>query len=225
MTALGSREVIPMRITRIAAALALGVAALLPLAASAASAVEPVDLVNVTQVMVNRLGGVSVVGTLSCAGTAAQVFEGTYQTMDQDEQWVTVPFTSDDKLIILTNPDNYVVSQPSGRKAMIQASHASSRAAVCFSTETAFPGGPSIPAPVNGAYAWRTDQFGYDPNPYVPLFDYASNGKFKTGSLNVTGHSEGLWLTVGHEGSWSSYGSADAFYMPYNTVLRAVAAR
>ena len=180
----------------------------------------PSDFVRVTKVLVNRLGGVSVIGEMSCAGTAQAVREGKIEGLT----WV-----AGDGIVIITNPDEYTVSQPVGRRSMLQVSHVSSRAHPCYTDMATFPDGTPITCPVDASScAWATDRFGYDAATFGPLFDYAPNGKFKTGSLDVSGNSSGLYITLCHPASATdcvSYDDGEGFFIPYSQVLKAVSYR
>lgn len=206
--------------------LLLGVTALVPGSASAQT-----DGVWVTKVLVNRLGGVSVVGQMTCAGAAAASRAGTLQASDESENWVTVEWQEGDSLVLLTNPDQYTVTQPSGRRTMVRVTHESSRAHPCYTDLSVWPeDGTPITCPVASVCLWTTDQFGYDAERFGPLFDYSSDGKFKTGSLNVTGIASGLFIAVVHDTdpvtitNYDDDGGND-FFAPYNQVLRAVSSR
>ena len=183
------------------------------------------DSVKVTRALVNRLGGVSVEGTVTCAASAAQVKGGTFQALDSDEQWVTVPWAPGDRLLILTNPDQFTVNQPVSRRWSVQVTHTSSRATPCFTDVSTLPGGTDVSCPVSSVCSWRSDAFGYDQGD-GPWFDYSASGRFSKGWLNVTGHSSGLHLTIVHgDNSMSDYSSPDAVYLSYNVVTKAVAWR
>jgi len=203
-------------------ALALGITlAVVP----PASASGGTDSVTVTQALVNRLGGVSVEGTITCAGSADQVRAGTFEAEDESGAWVTIPWTAGDRLLMVTNPDQYTVTQPAGRKRSVQVTHTSSRATPCYTELTTFSDGTPIPCEVEQVCTWRTDAFGYDQS-QGPWFDYSASGRFSKGWLNVTGHSSGLYIAVVHSDSSTDwYSSEDALYLPYNAVVRATARR
>lgn len=102
----------------------------------------PVDWVSVDKVMVNKLGGVNVSGQVSCAGAYAQLsdLEGGglwYDTGQKDDDgnpiFGLIPKPGiDDSVVLQANNDNYTVSQPAGRRTMIQVTHGSSRMSPCF---------------------------------------------------------------------------------------------
>lgn len=205
-------------------ALALGAT----FAAPAQAAVEPEgDWVSVTEVKVNRLGGVNVAGEVSCAATYQRLVDG--QLMyDENGQWTPVPFADGDLVILSANTDNYTVSQPAGRKTMIQVTHESSRMSPCFATATTTQQGEPIPVWVSCAEAgapcrWETDVFGYDRDASGPLFDYSSAGKFKAGLLNVMVQSIGLLIQIQHpDQSWDVYFIEEGSYSVNSVSIKAV---
>lgn len=190
---------------------------------------DPVDFVAVTKVLVNRIGGVSVEGTMSCSATATRARAGDLSGDDQatdDESYVPIVVAEADRLVLLANPDNYVVSQPVGRRAMIQVTHESSRMNPCFTETATLPNG-SVGCPVGALTCpWRTDRYGWDPDRLGPLFDYSPTGTFKAGSLNVDGASEDLAVIVLHQdNSMNTYMIEGGFVQPYSPVLRAIMTR
>jgi len=192
------------------------------------------DWVSVTQVLVNKLGGVNVSGQVSCQGTYQQIAEGGYQFQDEYGNNVSIELQPGDKVNMVANNDNYTVSQPSGRKSMIQVTHASSRMNPCFLQYQFLPDGTPMPDSVScdtDGYPcrWETDSFGYDHDSLGPLFDYASNGKFKAGTLNVNEQSIGLLVMIAHfsGGSltptgWDYYFVPEGTYAITSTSLKAV---
>jgi hypothetical protein len=168
-----------------------------------ASATTSGDWISVTQVLVNKLGGVNVSGQVSCQGTYQQIAAGSYQYQDGQGNMVSIDLQPGDKVNMFANHDNYTVSQPSGRKSMIQVTHWSSRMNPCFVQYRFLPDGTPMPQWVNcgldgTACRWETDNFGYDHDSLGPLFDYSADGRFKAGMLNVTGHSVGLDVMIAH---------------------------
>jgi len=177
------------------------------------------DWVSVDKVMVNKLGGVNVSGQVSCAGAYAQLVLGNleYQSgreTNGDPIFSLIPFSEDDDLVnLMANNDNYTVSQPAGRRTMIQVTHGSSRMNPRFVQYTA----PSALLHVCGHAGetpcqWETDNFGYDRAHLGPLFDYAPNGKFKAGLLNVNEVSVGLLVEVYH-GADTPDETLDVYYV------------
>jgi hypothetical protein len=162
--------------------------------------------VSVDRVMVNKLGGVSVVGSVDCAAVATTVRAGEFQYLHEGEfgeEWATLTVPEDTPedtylLVLSANTDNYVVSQPAGRRQMVQVEHQSSRMSPCFTEYFLTPQGGDMPCDESGAPCrWATDHFGYDPD-QGPLFDYAPDGRFKAGLLNVSVESVGLLVEVVH---------------------------
>lgn len=154
----------------------------------AVGAQEDSPWITVDKVMVNKLGGVNVQGSMSCSALYDQLLNGGvtgwYEPAPGQYSQKTIYADADDFVLVLANPDNYVVSQPAGRKTTIQVKHESSRAHPCFS---------NVPPelldftpkcdPSGAPCSWTTDRFGYFGSD--PLFDYAATGQFKTGVLNV----------------------------------------
>jgi len=194
-------------------------AALVGLVGTSAAASPDKDQIWVTSALVKRLGGVSVVGQVSCAGSYAQLVNGDLQYLDGDEEtgvWTNIPaLGSTDQVIMLVNADNYTVSQPAGRKTMIQVTHESSRMSPCYATTSSLPDGSVIPQSVACATSgtpcrWTTDAGDYDHDTYGPLFDYSPNGRFKAGLMAVRATPVGLVVMVLHDG-----GSVDYYTNPY----------
>lgn len=215
-------------ILAIAAGCVLIVASLPMTAASAAST----NWVSVDRVLVNRLGGVNVSGQVSCAATYDQIAAGGYQFQDQNGDWVSIELQPGDKVNLAANSDNYTVNQPAGRKTTIQVTHGSSRMNPCFMQYRANPDGSPMPVwvgcdPSGAPCGWQTDEFGYDHDTQPPLFDYASNGKFKAGLLSVRDQSIGLAIMIAHFSGgaltgWDQYYVPEGTYATTSTVLKAV---
>jgi hypothetical protein len=208
-------------------ALALGVG----FAAPAVAAIEPPgDWMSVTKVMVNRLGGVNVSGEVSCAGSYQRLVDGQLG-YDDDGQWVPVPFVEGDLVVMSANNDNYTVSQPAGRKTMIRVTHGSSRMNPCFLTAPTQPDGSAFPdwvgCQADGAPCrWETDAYAYDHDANGPLYDYSSDGKFKSGLLNVDAQSIGLLVQILHaDQTWDVYFIQEGSYAMASTAIKAVNAR
>lgn len=206
-------------------------AALLPVAPAAHAATprsDPADYVDVTRVLVNRLGGVSVEGTMSCAASAALVRAGSVQGDDlstEQPDLQPISLLAGDSIVLLANPDRYTVSQPIGRRTMIQATHEPSRMNPCYTEVTALPDF-AVECPVGQACAWRTDRYGWSYSRLGPLFDYSPGGTFKAGQISVDGHSTDLAVIVLHSGgSTSRYMVEGGFFENYSPVIRAVLVR
>lgn len=170
--------------------------------AGSSGAAEPYsDWITVDRVLVNKLGGVNVSGEVSCQGAYQDLMAGLVQAIDENEQWYTVAAPGPDAMVnILINADQYKVSQPAGRRAMIQVEHGSSRMTPCFAQYPVDPDGTPWMGvrcrPDGTACRWETDRFGYDRATYGPLFDYSADGKFKTGGLNVEAYTYGVEVMV-----------------------------
>ena len=199
-----------------------------PASSQAAQRAEPRDYVQVTKVMVNRIGGVTVEGTMSCSATAVNVRAGDVAGDDmatEEIEQMPIIVSPTDRLVLLTNPDRYVVSQPVGRRAMIQASHQPSKLNPCFTEVASLPAG-ALECAVGMACPWRTDRFGWDYASLGPLFDYSPSGTFKAGLLNVDGNSTDLAVIVlRQDGSTSTYMVEEGFFQTYSPVIRATVAR
>jgi hypothetical protein len=216
----------------IAAATTLGL--LTPAMTTTASASEG-NWVSVTRVMVDRLGGVNVAGQVSCAGTYEQIAAGGYQAQDGDGNWVSIELQPGDKVNLAANNDNYTVSQPAGRKTMIQATHGSSRMNPCFLQYRFNPDGTPMPDWVSCAAdgapcGWQTDEYGYDHDALPPLFDYSADGRFKAGLLSVRDQSIGLFVMIAHFSGdsltgWDTYFVPEGSYATTSTTIKAVSYR
>lgn len=210
----------------LAAPLLVGMALIgtLPMAPTTA-ATSTTDMVSVTAVLVNRLGGVNVQGLISCAGTAATIKAGNaryvgteLQSMDGQHEPITL--AADDALLLLANSDNYVVRQPVGRKAVVEVTHASSRMNPCYTDLAVGPSGESINCAIGAVCPWRTDWFGWRDDQSL-LWDYPSTGKFVANALSVTGSAVGLGIMVYREAHWYWTLLEDDVYLPYQQTLNA----
>ena len=193
--------------------------------APAASAQEDEPWIAVDKVMVDKLGGVSIEGRHSCGALYDRLLSGGIVYMAQNEfgQWEqrTITAAPDDVVVIGSNPDNYTVSQPVGRKTMIQVTHQSSRLQWCFSNAPAGFFDVEIPCDAAGApCAWVTDRFSYSGD--GPLFDYSPSGKFKAGYVNVQVTDMGYYVDVFGDPPQSAFVPNEAFA---SQTLRAVAYR
>ncbi len=201
---------------------------------AAVSTPSTTDWVTVTKVMVNKLGGVNVSGRVSCAGTYQQIAAGNFYVQvgqDQDGNPIMEPLVLQpgDTVNMIANNDNYTVSQPAGRKTMIQVTHGSSRMNPCFVQYPSQPDGTPMP-PVCSAdgtsCAWETDNFGYDRAILGPLFDYSPNGMFKPGDMSVFETSVGLDIMVHHsDGSWAGYYVEEGSFSMTSRTIKAVSYR
>ncbi len=195
----------------------VGIALIAPAASSGAA--EPYsDWITVDRVLVNKLGGVNVSGEVSCEGTYQDLMAGQFQAVRENGLWYTVVSPGPlDKVNILVNADWYTVSQPAGRRLMIQVEHESSRMTPCYAQHPyEMDGTPwtdlGVQCRQDGtACRWETDRYGYDRVKYGPLFDYSPDGKFKTGSLNVDAYGYGALVMIYHEGT----GTWETHYSPY----------
>ncbi|MFZ0530881.1 MAG: hypothetical protein WAL91_10120 [Propionicimonas sp.] len=184
------------------------------------------DWVSVTRIEVNRLGGVTVRGQVSCAGAYQQLVAGNLSYQDENEAWHPIPpLLPGDEVNLFANSDNYTVTQPAGRKTMITATHESSRMNPCYLESSTLMGGITPPYSVaceadGTPCRWETDAYGYDRESNGPLFDYAPNGKFNPGLMSVTVRSIGLLVEIRHaDGSWSDYfGEEDSYAMTSRTI-------
>jgi hypothetical protein len=178
--------------------------------------------------MVNKLGGVSVVGSVDCSGFATQVRENGMSYVDENDEWqYLAPGGYDVLLNIQANSDNYTVSQPAGRRGMITVTHASSRMSPCYVEFREGFEGSEPPCDEAGApCTWVTDHMSYFGT--TPLFDYSTAGKFKVGSLAVSAESIGVDVqvyTVDENGAVTGvqgYYAPEGWYAFTSTSLRAV---
>lgn len=205
--------------------------ALMALGASGWAAEPYSDWITVDRVLVNKLGGVNVSGEVSCEGTYEDVMAGRFQAVGENEQWyAVVPPGAEDRVNIFVNADQYTVSQPAGRRMMIQVEHGSSRMTPCYGQYphdvdgTAWADIGTVQCREDGtACRWETDRFAYDRVRHGPLFDYSPDGKFKTGSLNVDAYSYGalvmIYDTLGM--TWETHYSPYAVDIFTSQVVRA----
>jgi hypothetical protein len=214
---------------------AVALAMLVPAGASSAQEDPRTDWVSVDAVLVNRLGGVSVSGQFQCLAAYDQLWAGELQGLretESGEEWYTIPAPEPgDKVVLLVNADNYLVKQPAGKRLMIKAEHWSSRMTPCVAEQRQMPDGSEIsndkcPSDL-GPCRWETDRYAYDRQAFGPLFDYADNGKFKVGNLNVEVFDYGVAVMI-----FDSAGNFKEDHMaPYaadvyfNDIVRAVSYR
>jgi hypothetical protein len=193
-------------------------------------AAETAPWISTDRVMVNRLGGVTVQGTHSCSSLYDQLVSAgglTVQDEMPDGSYQPRQLFADagQKVVIGTNPDNFVVTQPSGRKTMIRVEHGSSRLQWCFATNPDIfaARGWSVPCEAYGPCRWVTDRFSWFGT--EPLFVYSRDGKFKTGSLNVEVTQSGYWVEI-YDAAGNFVDSGQVFDEAYNNqIVRAVAYR
>ena len=192
-----------------------------------------VDATRVGTVMVDKMGGVNVSGTVACSATHAAVrtaiadgefFADNLMTGAKDEQVVLGP---NDHVNLLANSDEYTVTQPAGKKTMLMVTHQSSRMNPCFMEEYVDGPAQSNPCATAGAPCrWETDIFGYDRVSLGPLFDYSANGQFKAGTMSVNAQSIGLGLQiVRSDGSRGLYLVENGSYAVTTQTVRAVSYR
>lgn len=205
-------------------------------APTSAADATPTDWVTAERVLVNKLGGVSVSGEFSCAATVEQLKAGQLEAMVESEEgdsWytITAPNLDTDKVILLVNADNYTVTQPAGKRLMIKVQHGSSRMTPCYITTRETPDGNVVPDTTCPAFAepcrWETDRYAYDRATYGPLFDYADNGKFKGGNLNVAVYDYGVVVMMyrASTGGWEFHTAPYAADVYFDSVIRAVGYR
>lgn len=202
-------------------------------APNASATTDGGDWVTVDKVLVNRLGGVNVSGWVSCAGTYQRLMAGEFRYQDENGDYQTIPApAAGDEVNLAANSDNYTISQPAGRKSMIQVTHGSSRMNPCFLQVRANPDGTPMPdwvtcEPGGSPCRWETDQYGYDHETLGPLFDYSPNGKFKAGSLSVTDESVGLLVMVRHADghTWDTWYVPEGSYSVTSGTMRAMSYR
>lgn len=199
---------------------------------SSAGAAPSGDWVSVDKVMVNKLGGVNVSGEVSCAGTYQRLMAGELTYQDENGEQQTIPAPGPGDLVNLAaNNDNYTVSQPAGRKAMIQVTHGSSRMNPCFMQVRANPDGSPMPDSISCAVGgspcrWETDRYGYDHDSLGPLFDYSPDGRFKAGTVSVADESIGLYVMVQHpDGRWDTWYLEEGSYSVTSGTLKATSYR
>lgn len=216
------------RAVRVLSALIFGMG--VALAATPSQSAEPDDWVSVTTVRIDRLGGVNVVGEVSCEGAFARLEAGELSYENEFGEWVPIPYDGE-PLFMDASTDNYTVSQPAGRKAMIQVTHGSSQLTPCYGTSPTYPNGEPQEArfacdPSGAPCAWQTNAYDYDYETFGPLFDYSPDGKFKTGLLNVTVRSTGLLIQIQRtSGNWDTYWIEEGSYAMAFTTLKAVSYR
>lgn len=212
---------------RAASAVILLVATIMQLAPVAQA--EGYPWITIEKVMVNKLGGITVEGSMSAAPLYDQLrsAEGLGVSYEDEQGWhqTAIYADADDVVIIGTNPDNFVVRQPAGRRTMITAEHASSRLQWAYSN--APPGffGEFTPDYATESARWVTDRFSYDLST-GPLFVYSPEGKFKTGTVAVEVTAVGYWVEVHDELDHSLKASGMVFDEAFAaTTLRATAYR
>jgi hypothetical protein len=189
----------------------LGMPAVTPASAGPADA-----WMSVTAAQVNKLGGVHVVGLVDCSAMARSIRLGEFTYQEEDGTEVPLILDLGDLINLYANSDNYTVSQPAGRKTMINVTHGSSQMSPCYVESFEFVDGDIADCEPEGApCVWATNVFGYNEDEFGPLFDYSDDGKFKTGAMNVSAHSIGLLVEVIH--TPQSPVTRDVFYRQEGT--------
>lgn len=196
---------------------------------STSSATAAVDAVAVTTVYVNRMGGVNLQGTVTCAGTAQAIKAGTHRYIGGELQPMdgvgdSIALAPTDTLLLLMNSDNYTVSQPVGRKSTIQVTHGSSRMNPCYTDTTMGPSGEQLQCAVGAVCPWRTDWFGWTQDQGL-LWDYPTNGKFVANTLSVTGTAVGVGIMVLRDDRWYWANLEEDVFLPYQRSLKAISYR
>lgn len=160
----------------------LGLLILPPISASAGP--SPTSFpVNVTSALLNRTGGITASGTMSCAD-AVTAYDWTKFGASQG-----VPPAG---LAVLVNV-SWTAYQPIGRKTMLSASYGSSIKNPCFSNTDVYANqvcdSAAQPCP------WITSNFGSSD---VPVYVYADNGKFGPGRthFNVYVSDPDGWVVI-----------------------------
>lgn len=150
--------------TRVAVTIGIMLAVLVAIGAPAtATAEEPITL---TQVLVNKLGGITITGTVDCAAVVAAV------DWNGEEAGLG---TEPENLSVAVNM-NWSATQPVGRTKSVSASWGSSFLTPCYNT---YPGWGAVGA---AAYAWTThSSLGSTTTAWV----YPSAGKFAAGFMHV----------------------------------------
>jgi hypothetical protein len=220
-----------LNLRRVAAALAAVLAAGAVVWGTTPGTMADTPDMTVDKVVVNKLGGVSVVGTVDCSDLAQQVRQQGFSYVDENDMWQELPPVGEDVLInIYANSDNYTVSQPAGRRGMIVVTHGSSRMSPCYLQYDDPDDGYTPPCDETGApCTWVTDHYGYSEP--TPLFDYSPNGKFKPGTVAVEAYSIGALvevITVDGSGaviSKDGYFAPEGSYAYTSTTLKAVSYR
>ena len=203
---------------------AVGLLGLMLVVPAAPATAAPGMSLTVDQVLVNRLGGVSVVGTVDCSAVHQQILAGTFM-VETESGYEALVLGPGDSVNLYANNDNYTVSQPAGRKAMIQVTHESSQMSPCFTQTLVSGDGHVLPCVPGSPCPWATMAYSYDPA-LGPLFDYSPDGRFKAGTLNVTAWSVGVLVEVIHPVGEPSYHFVnEGSYATTSGLIRAVSYR
>lgn len=153
-----------MRKISIATGLVFTLGLLILPSVSASAGPSPTSFpVNVTSALVNRTGGITASGTMSCADAVA-AYDWTDFGGSQG-----VPPTG---LVILVNV-NWTAQQPIGRKTMLSAAYDSNLKNPCFSNTDVYAN--QICDSVAQPCPWISSNFGSSD---VPVYVYSANGKF-----------------------------------------------
>lgn len=205
-----------MRIVlRIGLALMLGVSMVAPAASAGVESATLTVKVSVTSVLVNEDGGVSLAGIMACPQAGRLVLDGNFA----GDQWIPDDGTEDpvpvtiqpsDGFAILTNVDNYTVSQVvAGVPA--SALHESHVASACY----AYRVGSAIGRQQcrgNTGCTWMTTQPDWDYSVLGPYFDPPTFGAFVPGKVSVAGQAIGLAVLVWRGGASGPEDPFDALY-------------
>jgi hypothetical protein len=200
---------------RIGLALMLGLSMVAPAASAGADSATPTVKVSVTSVLVNEDGGVSLAGVMACPQTGKLVLDGNFagdQWIPDDGTGSPVPVTIEpgDGFAILTNVDNYTVSQVvAGVPASAQ--HVSHVASACYAYRVASAIGRQQ-CRGNTGCTWMTTQWDWDYSTAGPYFDTPTTGAFLPGKVSVTGEAIGLAVLVWRGGASGPDDEFDALY-------------
>ena len=162
---------------------------------------DAIPWITVDKVLVNKIGGLSVVGRVDCSAIYQQLTGDGVWVWGEGGQgdWATAYALTIDpetqSVDIYSNADNYTVSQPAGRRGMIQVTHGSSRAGTCY-VDPEFDTGDWVPPCESSGSPcrWVTDRWGWDST--EPLFDVSADGKFKPGLVHIEVENLGGWIDV-----------------------------
>ncbi len=123
---------------------------------------------TVSQVLVNRLGGITASGTMNCTNDVTAYYAGVGQQVPAN-------------LTVVTGP-SWTATQPAGRHTSITASWNPDHANPCYNTNPSIPGAELCPAGAPAPCSWITSHFGSSDTPF---YVYATNGKFVPGPIHV----------------------------------------
>lgn len=138
--------------------------------------------------VVNKTGGLTVSGTMSCAD-AVNDFDWSRFSGDAN----TPPANLTAALNV-----NWDAYQPVGRKTMLQAGYDSEHKDTCYNTNQKPPFGPSCGTDLTARCPWLTSSYN---STSLPFYIYSSAGKFAPGALHVdikSADSDG-WIIINGE--------------------------